>query len=160
MSGMIVNFTYDDGRKNGTLEVTTKVVTSVNGQAVESTDWHWWITVLPQGYASIPKVMSDPNYFGAPNTIVFTQAMKDEVDQRGFKWKLWAKTGKIKIDKLLRNGVEITPGSPYAELLIPKPNDCIDLMSVNKPQTGTGTSQFGGYCLGRCQSPAIVNTGF
>ncbi len=163
MVGQITGFHFeqdphDSMKGSGWMNVTTQVSTVVDGVAGTPITWEWELEIKNKGFHKIPKNTGHPNYFGPPNKIVFTPAMKNEVDARGFTWKLWAENGKIRIKSLKKDGVPVNPGDPDGHLLISQPSDCIDLMSQNEPMTG-GISQFGAYCLGRCERPAIVNTG-
>jgi hypothetical protein len=161
LTGKIVTFPYDDKYRKGSLEVKTRIVISLGGVPVDTSDWHWWIDVVDQGFTSIPKDVGHPNYFGPPNTIAFSPAMKADVDTRGFNWKLFARGSDIKVTKLTRNGAQVLPGSPWGFLLISQPEDCIDFLSQTRPVTGDlKVNHFGNYCLGRCRKPMIVNTGF
>lgn len=81
-------------------------------------------------------------------------------------FKLWVKGTDIKIDEVARkagnssNFVVLPKSNPnFAKLYAEIGENCVDMMFVDRPPPALGGMQPPLYCLGRCQSPLIVNTG-
>ncbi len=98
----------------------------------------------------------------------FSQAMKDRIDLLGFQHKLWAKgADNIESTEVLQKPwggrqfvkIQNTPGRG-AKFYSVGPDSCVDMLFVNQPPASFPDNfKPPMYCLGRCENPAIINTG-
>ncbi len=173
VSGQITDYAFvedgNTGRGNGKLEVITYVTSTKvphgNGPLRTRTEaYRWKIRVINNGFRIVPKG-TDPND-PFPRTLQFTREMVNRINFLGFMFKLWVKGTDIKIDEVARkagsssNFVVLQKSNPnFAKLYAEIGENCIDMMFVDRPPPNLGGMQPPLYCLGRCQSPLIVNTG-
>ncbi|MEM1399427.1 MAG: hypothetical protein AAGF58_06075 [Pseudomonadota bacterium] len=162
VKGMLTDYKLFSDR-SGHLENETQFVISVNGVALPTIRFYWIIDVLPETFEVYTHSMNDNDPF--PGTLVFSQAMLDRIKDKGFNRKLWAEGEGIKIRKLLIDsgdglGYQAVPeGHP---LLMSDEDSCIDMMFEAMPGGGVPMTYSEllthSYCLGRCRSPAMVNS--
>ncbi len=173
VSGQITDYAFvedgNTGRGNGKLEVITYVTSTKvphgNGPLITRTEaYKWKIRVINNGFRIVPKG-TDPND-PFPGTLQFTPEMVNRINFLGFMFKLWVKGTDIKIDEVARkagsssNFVVLPKSNPnFAKLYAEIGENCVDMMFVDRPPPALGGMQPPLYCLGRCQSPLIVNTG-
>ena len=173
VSGQITDYAFvedgNTGRGNGRLEVITYVTSTKvphgNGPLITRTEaYKWKIRVINNGFRIVPKG-TDPND-PFPGTLQFTPEMVNRINFLGFMFKLWVKGTDIKIDEVARKAgnsshfVVLPKSNPeFAKLYAEIGENCIDMMFVDRPPSTLGGMQPPLYCLGRCQSPLIVNTG-
>lgn len=154
-------------RGNGTLEVVTYITSDIVpagfGISVLHTEaYRWKVRVVNDGFHIVPHSGNTNDPF--PNTLPFTPDMLARVQMRGYKFKLWAKGTVIKIDSIEKkqgaNWMLLAKTDPkYNKLYAEIDENCIDMMFVKEPPTSLGGMKPPLYCLGRCKSPLIVNTG-
>ena len=173
ISGQITDYEFvedgNTGQGNGRIEAITYLtwttVPDGNGPMITRTEaYRWKIRVINNGFRIVPKG-TDPND-PFPGTLAFTPEMVSRIDILGFMFKLWAKGTDIKIDEVARkagnspNFTVLPESNPnHAKLYAEIGENCIDMLFVDEPPPtleGMGPPL---YCLGRCQSPLIVNTG-
>jgi hypothetical protein len=158
-------------RGNGRLVVITYVTSTKvplgNGNNVPKTEaYRWHVRVENDGFQVVPRDNANPTD-PFPGTLAFTPAMLARINLLGFQYKLWAKGTDIKIDTVERkagnspNWTILPKTNPmYQRLYAEIDENCIDMMFVNEPPMILADGMkppF--YCLGRCESPLIVNTG-
>jgi len=172
--GQITHYEFHKNPKNamkgnGKLEVITYItwaqVPSGSALSTLQTDaYRWKLRVVDDGFHIVPHSGNATDPF--PNTMDFTPEMLARVKVRGYKYKLWAKGKVIKIDLVeLKKGtspswVTLSETDPmYKSLYAEIDENCIDMMFVHEPPMTLGGLKPPLYCLGRCKSPLIVNTG-
>ncbi len=143
--------------------VTVPIGTPDNtGEIISETDAvRWKVDVGKGGFEVVERDDSAPDG-PFPDTMEFSDAMKNRVQFLGFEYKLWAEGELITIDEVARKDhgetdYTILPGSApeYHE----GPDNCIDMMFVDPPPPRRGVLRPPLYCLGRCAQPHLVNTG-
>ncbi len=130
------------------------------------------IRVRNNAFKVIERDDSTPNDPFPESEIVFDEDMVERLNERGYRYKLHARGTDIKIQKVWikeNNGPwqlipkSDTPNDPnnkYRSLYSEVAENCIDILFVEFPPTtkaGLGTTP--AYCMGRCSTPMIVNTG-
>lgn len=130
------------------------------------------VRVRNNGFKVIERDDLDPNDPFPGSQIMFDDDMIEKLNERGYRYKLHAKGTTIRIQKVWvkeNNGPwalipkDETPGDPndkYRSLYQQVDENCIDILFVDFPPTtkaGLGTTP--AYCMGRCATPLIVNTG-
>jgi hypothetical protein len=161
----------DPTRGNGRLVVITYVTSTKvplgNGNNIPKTEaYRWHVRVENNGFQIVPRSNVNPTD-PFPGTLAFTPAMLARINLLGFQYKLWAKGTDIKIDNVEQkagnssNWITLPKTNPkYKRLYAEIDENCIDMMFVNEPpMTLTDGMKPPFYCLGRCASPLIVNTG-
>ena len=121
--------------------------------------------MINAGFSIVEKGSDPDNPF--PGTLQFTPVMKARINDLGFMYKLWAKGTDIKIDEVAKkagnsnNFVVLQAAAPVnAKLYFEIDENCIDMLFVDRPPaTLEDGMQPPLYCLGRCESPMIINTG-
>lgn len=164
--GQIQDFTYNDGDGSGSFNTTTyyTTVTVPDGPSpiISTTDaYRWAIKVGAGGFTVVPKSNRNPRD-PFPNTMIFDRAMLNRVNFLGFQYKLWAEGTIIDIVD-----VELKAhGTPDFVRLNDSDwryrrtrENCIDMLFVSYPPPNKGTLEPPLYCLGRCETPQLVNTG-
>ena len=173
VSGQITDYQFTEigttGAGNGSLEVITYITWAKwprgMGAAQTQTDaYRWKISVINDGFSIVEKGSDPDNPF--PGTLEFTPVMKARINDLGFMHKLWAKGTDIKIDEVAKkagnsnNFVVLQESVPAnAKLYAEIDENCIDMLFVDRPPATLEGMQPPLYCLGRCGSPLIVNTG-
>lgn len=168
--------------------VTTTLITPGNPgnpPAIKKVAYHWQVEVDAGGFTihrnchKFTDVDCDPVNPNQPfpGTMTLDQNMLQTVIDRNFHYKLWAKGTGIKVIKVYRrnnpgNGIPAPPpssGNPapwkllneakYQGLYATTNASCIDMMTIGIPPTNINNlPPVPFYCLGRCESPAIVNS--
>lgn len=130
------------------------------------------IRVRNNAFKVIERDDSKPSDPFPGSEIIFDDEMIDRLNERGYRYKLHARGTDIKIQRVWvkeNNGPwqlipkDDTPNDPnnkYRSLYSEVAENCIDILFVDFPPTtkaGLGTTP--AYCMGRCASPMIVNTG-
>ncbi|MFT6557062.1 hypothetical protein [Sneathiella sp.] len=188
MSGQILNYKFDKLAGSGVLIAATYLTTTVTpvvamtnpfsnnpkpeptmGQAsVEAEAFIWKVNVKPGGFTIVNKWRDDDPF---PGTIPFTREMVARSNALGHNYKLWAKGKKIKIKGVwhaeMLNGNwnwewvdnSSSSTSPYKHLYTSADDNCIDMLFQGYPPADLADMAPPLYCLGRCTSPLIVNTG-
>lgn len=184
LEGKIIHYkftpdTTDPSRGNGELTVITAVSSKKylpNGMLspnAKRVGYKWQIEVVDNGFEVINHSGNDDDPF--PGTIAFSQPMKDRVKSLGFEIKLWVKGTKIIVHNVWRkknftwnaahnnsywgSALDNTAGE-WARLYNIDDDSCIDIMfaSTSPPTDLSGLGAPPYYCLGRCATPAIVNS--
>lgn len=164
--GQIEAYTYDKDKGSGTFQTvtyyTTVIIPAGIGPIISTTDaYRWNVAVGEGGFTVVDRDDSAPDG-PFPGTIPFSQAMKDRVQSLGFQYKLWAVGTIIDIKDVWHKA----PGSATFVRLADSDSkydqtaeNCIDMLFVNFPADQLGILKPPLYCLGRCKSPELVNTG-
>lgn len=169
VSGKIRKYYFNDDKKDGYLEVDTVVDTLDDGVIVKTDTYSWVITVQPETFTVVPRCdinPDDPNGCDDNGNMPFLDTLAlpeaallqdnpDGIWQRGLDHKLWAKGTGIVVDRVIRNGVLLSP--EHHPLYVSNEDSCIDLMFAGYPPVSELPPQ-PGYCLGRCAHPMVVNT--
>jgi len=159
LSGKIRRYIFNKYTYGGYLEVNTTVETFVNGTRTGKDKYWWSIAVLPGTYGVYKRDennLTDP----FPGTLRLPDAALDPENPRGI-WKrhldhkLYAVGEGIVVLAVTKNGDLLPKTDPAYES---DENSCIDLLFKGYPPEQDLPPQ-SAYCLGRCQSPLIVNTG-
>lgn len=174
LSGRILDYSYDDSTGSGMIEAITYVthrVVPASGQLTPAhTDaYKFKVRVDPGGYTVVPHSNNRDDPF--PNTLAFSEPLKDRVESLGFRHKLWA-TGtsivveEVRLDQNYNPNLPHTPNwldlsniPKYARLFQTSDNSCIDMMFVDFPPATFGELEAPPFsCLGRCADPLLINT--
>jgi hypothetical protein len=173
VSGQITDYEFvedgNTGRGNGRIEAITYVTSTTvphgSGAIKTMTEtYRWKVRVINNGFRIVDWVNNPTDPF--PGTLQFTPEMVNRINFLGMKYKLWAKGTDIKIDEVARkagnspNFIVLPKNNPeFAKLYAEIGDNCIDMMFVNRPPQALNGLAPPLYCLGRCASPLIVNTG-
>jgi hypothetical protein len=175
--GEIVYYNFDESEEvpdvgTGELIVITTIVgqkiNQATGNPIGADSWEQYkysVRVIDNGFSIVPKG-SDANPFAG--TLEFTAEMKAKIVDEGYEFKLWAKGSKIIIDKVWKRTNSSAPfhelnkiSAAHKKLYATDSETCIDMMfKIRPPQSLAGLAGPPLYCLGRCGSPLLVNTGF
>lgn len=162
VKGLLTDYKLFSDR-SGHLENETQFVIRVNGIARPVIRFYWIIDVLPGVFEFHTHSMDEDDPF--PGTLVFSEEMLERIKMKNFNRKLWAEGDRIKIRKLLidfGDGQGYLPVPEGSSLLETHADSCIDMMfevkqGGNIPRTYSELLTHS-YCLGRCRSPAMVNS--
>ncbi len=184
--GLIGDFLYDENTMTGHLTVDMKTKIYKNGKLNSTRLLQWHIDVVKDAMAiavsgtawtvgsgdgyEVHLRQGDPdngpfdNPF--PNTVIFPDYAIDPTDdrgvwKRGLDHKLFAKGREVvvrDIFKKIDDGpiMRLPNGHVFYEL---SEESCIDLLTKGKPPAyRIDFPEQSGYCLGRCGSPAVLNS--
>ena len=156
-----------------------------NPPTIQSIAYHWQVEVDPGGFSvhrnchTFPDVSCDPAHPEQPfpGTMTFGPGMLQTVVARNFHYKLWAKGTAIKVKKVFRRNSpggtipapppssgnpapwQLLDSAEYQGLYAPSADSCIDMMTIGMTPTSiSNLPPVPFYCLGRCDSPLIVNS--
>ena len=152
-TGQIERYFFD-GTDSSCLRVLM-TTTATHGGRVTTVEYRWTVFA---SFQVAPRDNTDmDDVFPTANTIPITAAMAG-----AFNNKLWAKGTTIEVTRVefRRNqngGFKLLPsGHPLYRTTV---ESCIDMMFVGTPPTTLPVGAAPpGYCLGRCNSPPIINT--
>ena len=151
--GKITRYYYNDYTSGGYLEVKT-IVRRFNaaGAQIAKNRYFWAISIRPDTFTVHRRNDVDPDDV-FPGTLPISLS---HVEERGLDHKLYA-TGEnqgIVVLGVYQNGTLLPQSHPYYDMT---PTSCIDLLfNGYPPEDELPEQRF--YCLGRCDSPPIVNT--
>lgn len=121
----------------------------------------FYVTVSdPMGFEVYEREHGDPSRpFG--DTLPFTRAMLSNVDLYGYEYKLWAEGDAIEIDEIATKDegeTDFTPLPTSDPRYTITAESCIDMLFQAYPPPSIAGLGPPFYCLGRCESPGLVNT--
>jgi hypothetical protein len=188
MWGRITDFKRNsDGSGYFHVTTLVKTIHVNGGPTTRRVAYHWEVDVGSGGFSvhknchKFADENCDPddstNKQPFWKTMDLSDDMLNEVVARNFHYKLWAKGLTISVRKVYRRNSpsDDIPAPPpptgqtapwkllnaakYAGLYLPSVESCIDMMTVAvSPTDMNNFPQLPFYCLGRCDSPAIVNS--
>lgn len=166
------------GRGSGLLKVRTSITQQSTNNVTnavitnQTIEYRWSIKVVNDAFRVVQFDDYDEND-PFPGTMNFDQETLDRIncvaipDCVPLRFKLWAVGKDIIVENIEKRIPPATTWTPVPNNAVnrkfyePDDQNCIDMMFVNAPPrtlaTGTGPPA---YCLGRCASPLIVNTGW
>ncbi|MFW6028123.1 MAG: hypothetical protein ACOC9Q_01175 [bacterium] len=169
--GEILDYEFDKANNSGVLEVATyyyrtKGASPTSGP-VTLEGWRFRVTVDPLGFSVIPKTPTDhPDY--DPDDVFPGTIPISEDKALGLEYKLWAKGTAINVTEVWRdpsilpgqsaNWVPVQNAGPFAKLYMTDESSCVDMMFAVEPPATWAPNLPYKYCLGRCDSPLIINT--
>ncbi len=171
MSGQILDFSFDSITGNGHITSATYIDTVVAGGTVmpRRETFVWQVTVTkdasePNSGFSVRANEGGNDPF--PGTIQFPPEMIPGINAN-FPFKLWAKGNSITVNNVWyrpnpnANFQYVDDHHRYKELRLSGPGNCIDMLfAATPPATLADLIAPPFYCLGRCDRPLLVNTGY
>lgn len=172
VSGQIVDFSFDAATGNGRIVSATYIDKVINGSTPpnQRQTFVWEVTVVKDasdpdsGFKVLDRQLGSSPFPTTP--IQYPPGLVQRI-QALYPFKLWAMGTSIKIDNVWYRQ---TPNSKWKQvdgnhrfkgLTEEGPGNCIDMLFTATPPSdlaGLPTPPF--YCLGRCNRPFLVNTGY
>ncbi len=152
--GITHHYAYNDKHKSGYIENEVIYDFVVNGTTVDVLRYYWTIGVRPGTYEVHHHSGDDKDPY--PNVpMTFSDAMLDDIKARHLRHKLYARGKGIVVLGVHKNGKLL----PLSDRLYKSRDDsCIDWMFKNYPPAKHLPTVIQ-RCLGRCDHPALMNTG-
>ena len=152
----------------------TAIERTVNGTPLPIEQYEWKIAVGIGGFSIVDRNDGAPDG-PFPGTMKLPQEAVDRIKCEGQysgdpncveqHFKLWAKGTLIDVQEIRRKiaagaWVTLPNAGPNRKFYDPNVENCIDMMFADRPPPDLGNMGPPQYCLGRCGSPLIVNTGW
>lgn len=152
--GFTHHYAYNDDHRSGYIENEVIYDFVVNGSTVDELRYYWTIGVRPDTYEVHHHSGDDDDPY--PNVpMTFSQTMLDDIETRRLRHKLYARGKGIVVLGVHKNGLPL----PLSDRLFQSRDDsCIDWMFENYPPAKHLPPVIQ-RCLGRCDHPALMNTG-
>lgn len=168
--GQILDYAYNAADGSGHIEVATyyDLPAGPIGRPARTIGYKYKVRVDPGGFSVHPKsVPGDPGY--DPNNVFPGTIPISATKAQDVAYKLWAKGTSIHVDEVWRdlniptghdpNWQPVPNSGPTSGLYETDASSCVDMMwQTEPPATLPPGAQPPLYCLGRCDSPLIINT--
>lgn len=172
VSGQIVDYSFDAATGNGRIVSATYIDKVINGSTPpnQRQTFVWEVTVVKEvsdpdsGFRVLGRQSGSNPFPEAP--IEYPPDLVERI-QALYPFKLWAMGTSINIDNVWYRQTpqskwkKIDDNHRFKGLKDEDPKNCIDMLFTATPPSsldGLSTPPF--YCLGRCDRPFLVNTGY